>query len=88
MTCQCHGHAHNALPDHNGYCLQCPCTVRPPDPVAVVAEAIHWYGANPQAEASPADVIVAALREAGLLNGGSTPETIKATTHNAPEVAS
>jgi hypothetical protein len=36
-------------------------------PEAVVAEAIHWYGANPQAEASAAEVIVAALREAGLV---------------------
>lgn len=39
----------------------------PGSPVAVVAEAIHWYGANPQAEASPAEVIVAALEDAGLI---------------------
>lgn len=38
-----------------------------PDPLAVVAEAIRWYGANPQAEVSPAEVIVAALEDAGLL---------------------
>lgn len=35
--------------------------------VPVVEEAIHWYGANPQAEASAAEVIASALREAGLL---------------------
>jgi hypothetical protein len=71
MTCRCRGHAHNALADRhpapNGYCLQCPCTTEPSDPVAVVAEAIRWYGANPQAEASAAEVIVAALRDAGLV---------------------
>jgi hypothetical protein len=37
------------------------------DPLPVVEEAIRWYGANPQADASPAEVIVASLRTAGLL---------------------
>lgn len=36
--------------------------------VDVVAEAIRWYGENPQADVSAADVIVAALEDAGLLS--------------------
>lgn len=45
------------MPDSDAYFAALP----------VVEEAIHWYGTNPQAEASPAEVIVSALQTAGLL---------------------
>lgn len=37
------------------------------DPVVVVAEAIYWYARNPTADVSVSEVIVAALRTAGLV---------------------